>query len=215
MQRFIKDDFQEMEKRYRARFINSLSGFKSVNLVGTQSKAGVSNLSIVSSVVHLGADPALMGFIMRPVTVTRDTYHNILETGYYTFNHLRQSFFKKAHQTSARYPAEVSEFDAVDLGKTYSAHFPVPYVTESPVRIGLEFKEKIEIKLNGTLLIIGEVQEVWVPSDCIHDDGFLDIEKAGSITCSGLDAYHKTQKIARLSYAKPNRELRVLVENTK
>jgi hypothetical protein len=35
-------------------------------------------------------------------------------------------------------------------------------------------------------------------------DGFVDLEKAGTLTCSGLDSYHKTARIARLSYAKPD-----------
>lgn len=207
MERLAKEDFLQMEKRYRARLINSLSGFKSVNLVGTQSKAGQTNLSVVSSVVHLGANPALMGFVMRPVTVTRDTYHNIMETGHYTFNHITEQFFKAAHQASARYPSEVSEFESVGLEPLYSKAFPAPYVAESPVRIGLKFREKMDIQLNGTIFMIGEIVELWAPADCIGEDGYLNIEKAGSITCSGLDAYHRTDRLARLSYAKPDKAL--------
>jgi hypothetical protein len=35
----------------------------------------------------------------------------------------------------------------------------------------------------------------------------LDIEKAKSITCSGLDSYHSTSRLSRLKYAKPNIEI--------
>ena len=210
MKKYESADLGQMDKRFRTNLINSLSGFKSVNLVGTINGQGLSNLCIVSSVIHLGADPALMGFVMRPVTVTRDTYNNILETGYYTFNHITAGFFDKAHQSSARYPADVSEFSAVGLQEVFSGTFPAPYVAESPVRIGLVFREKMDIRLNGTILMIGEVQEVYAPEDCIGTDGYLDIEKAGTITVSGLDAYHGTQKLARLSYAKVGRILTVL-----
>lgn len=204
------EDIQKMEKRCRARLINSLSGFKSVNLIGTVDRQGRPNCAIVSSVIHLGADPALMGFIMRPVSVTRDTYDNILETGYYTFNHITESIFPQAHQTSARYPAKVSEFEQVGLLHEFTNNFPAPYVAESPVKIGLRFREKIDIPLNGTILMIGEIWEVHFPDDCLQEDGYLDIERAGSITVSGLDAYHSTRKLARLSYAKVDRELTVL-----
>ena len=51
-----------MEPKTRARFINSLSGFKSANLIGTTDKAGNENLAIVSSVFHLGAHPPLMWY---------------------------------------------------------------------------------------------------------------------------------------------------------
>ena len=44
-----------------------------------------------------------------------------------------------------------------------------------------------------------------------EDDGFVDIEKANSITCSGLDSYHKTIQLDRLSYAKPNLEITSII----
>lgn len=59
-------DFPAMEKRFRGSFFNSLTGFKSVNLVGTLNKNGDTNLSVMSQIVHLGANPALMGLIVRP-----------------------------------------------------------------------------------------------------------------------------------------------------
>ncbi len=207
LQHIPQSTFLDFEKRKRTRFINSLSGFKSVNLVGTQNETGQTNLSIISSVIHIGANPALMGFIMRPVPVTRHTYHNILATGFYTFNHITAEFFQQAHQTSARYPEGESEFEATGLNPIYSKQIAAPYVAESPVRIGLAFREKIEIPLNGTFLIIGEVKEVFYPEGCLLEDGYLDIEQAGSITCSALDSYHRTKRLGRLSYAKPGKEV--------
>lgn len=210
MKNFNLADILAMEQRYRGRLINSLGGFKSVNLVGTVDPQGQTNLSIVSSVFHIGANPPLMGFIMRPITVTRDTFLNIQATGFYTFNHITKETYQQAHQTSARYPAEVSEFDKVQLEAIYQKDFPAPFVAESPVQIGLEFKEQVDLKINGTILMIGEIKEVFFPEDCLASDGFINLEQAGSITCSGLDAYHTTQRLARLSYAKPDQALRIL-----
>lgn len=208
LDRIDKSAFADMERFYRAHLINSLSGFKSVNLLGTVSEEGITNLAVISSVFHLGADPALMGFIMRPVTVTRDSYNNILSNGSYTLNHLNEAIYKQGHQTSARYPEEASEFDEVGLTPYYSSKLKAPYVLESQVKMGLQFLEKKEIELNGTILMIGQIEEIFVPSACISEDGYLDIEKAGSMTVSGLDAYHLTQKRSRLSYAKPDRPLK-------
>ncbi|MEL6922682.1 MAG: flavin reductase [Bacteroidota bacterium] len=204
------NDFETMEKRRRTALMNSLSGFKSVNLVSSISADGVSNLSIVSSVIHIGANPALMGFIMRPISVTRDTYNNIMETGTYTFNHIRPEFYKQAHQVAARYPSEVSEFEAVGLTPTFSESglIKAPYVQESSIQIGLIFKEKYDIAINGTILMIGAVTELIFPDDCWMEDGYLDLEKAGTVTCSSLDSYHTTERLSRLSYAKPDRALR-------
>ena len=84
----------KMENRYRARFINSLSGFKSANLVGTVDQNKFENLSIISSCFHLGSDPALMGFIVRPHTVPRHTLENIVETDYFSINHINKDIIK-------------------------------------------------------------------------------------------------------------------------
>ena len=198
---------KELEKRKRTKLINSLSGFKSVNLIGTISKEGVTNLSIVSSVIHIGANPPLMGFIMRPITVPRDTYNNIKDTGSFTINHIKADFYKEAHQVSARYPSEVSEFEATGLSTEFGESLKAPYVKESTIKIGLAFREQHEIAINNTILMIGEVMELQFPDDCWAEDGYLDLEQAGTITCSSLDSYHATSRLSRLSYAKPDKSL--------
>jgi len=210
MKHFSSKDLPTLDKRFRTMLINSLSGFKSVNLVGTTNEEGIHNLSVISSVVHLGANPALMGFVMRPITVTRDTYLNIMENGVYTLNHLNGDIYQQAHQASARYASYTSEFDAVGLTPAFKDAFKAPYVKESTIQIGLIFKEKIDIQLNGTVFIIGEIQEIYVPEDCIHADGYIDIQKAGTIACSGLDAYHTGNKLKRLSYAKTDRPVKAM-----
>jgi flavin reductase (DIM6/NTAB) family NADH-FMN oxidoreductase RutF len=198
-------DFEQMEKQFRTNFINSLSGFKSVNLVGTIDKNQLTNLAVFSQVFHIGANPALMGLLIRPDTARRHTLENIENTQFFTFNHIKQDFCKQAHQTSARY--EVSEFEACELTPEFGAMHPAPYVQESDLKIGLQFAERHDLAINGTILIIGKVIETIIRQDCIGKDGYIDIENAGTITCSSLDAYHTTQKIARFSYAKSDREL--------
>ncbi len=201
---FNLKDILNFETRYRATFINSLGGFKSLALIGTRNKGGNSNLAVFNSLFHIGANPPLFGFIIRPDSVDRHTLSNILETGEFTVNHVREAFYKQAHQTSARYANDSSEFVATDLLEDSKAGFYAPFVKDSYIQIGASFVQKIDIQENGTIMLIAKIKFVSVPSDCIGDDGFINIEKAETITCSGLDSYHRTQKIARLSYAKPN-----------
>jgi flavin reductase (DIM6/NTAB) family NADH-FMN oxidoreductase RutF len=204
---FSFDEIMAMEKHQRVHFINSLGGFKSVSLLGTRDLLSNENLAIFSSVFHLGANPPLIALIFRPSPPERDTMRNILETGFYTINHINEAIYKQAHQTSARYDIEVSEFAATGLLPEYKDNFLAPFVAESNIQLGIAFKEKVDIAINNTTMIIGEIVKVYVPENCIEEDGFIDIEKANSITCSGLDSYHKTVALDRLSYAKPNKEL--------
>lgn len=200
-------DLMEMNKSERTNLVNSIGGFKSVCLIGTKDKQGMTNLAVFNSIVHIGASPPLIGFVVRPDSVDRHTLSNILETGCYTINHLNETIFKKGHQTSARYPKEISEFNAVGLTENYKDDFFAPYVKESNIQLGVKFKERLDISINGTILIIGQIDHVYFPKNCLCEDAFLDLEKANTITCSGLDSYHKTHRLERLSYAKPDREL--------
>jgi flavin reductase (DIM6/NTAB) family NADH-FMN oxidoreductase RutF len=193
----------QMEQRERAHLINSVGGFKSVCLIGTVNETGQTNLAIFNSIVHIGANPPLISFIMRPDSVERHTLANILSTGYYTMNHLNESIYKQAHQTSARYPKEISEYDATGLTVEYKNEFKAPYVGESTIQLGVEFKERINLTINNTIMIIGEIKEIYFPAACLQADGYLDIEKAGTIACTGLDSYHFTNRLERLPYAKP------------
>jgi flavin reductase (DIM6/NTAB) family NADH-FMN oxidoreductase RutF len=212
MQKHISLDYiMAMEKQERVHFVNSLGGFKSVCLIGTQDAKSQSNLAIFNSIVHIGANPPLIGIIFRPAAYERHTLENILETKFYTINHINEGIFKQAHQTSARYEKGISEFDATGLDSSYKNDFFAPFVTKSYIQLGMEFKQKIDLEINQTVLIIGEIKEVYFPSDCLGKDGFLDIEKANTISCSGLDSYHKTIQLDRLSYAKPNKEITSLL----
>ena len=206
-------DIDTLDSRKRVHLINSLGGFKSVSLIGTQSKSGNTNLSIFSSIFHIGANPALIALIFRPTPPERDTFRNILESGFYTLNHINESIYKKAHQSSARYDAKISEFDVVGLTPEFKNDFQAPFVKESMIQMGIEFKEKVDITINNTTMVIGEIVQIYIPEDCLSDDGFVDIEKANTITCSGLDSYHKTILLDRLAYAKPDKKTTSIFKN--
>ena len=193
-----------MDKDFRTQFINHLSGYKSANVIGTINGAGLSNLAIFSSVVHLVANPALVGMISRPFAenVSRHTYNNLTETGFYTINHVGLNWIQKAHQTSARYDDKTSEFEAVGLTEEFIGDFPVPFVKESHIKMGLKYLQTVDIELNGTKLIIGEIILVQVPTACVSIGGHLDLVAAGSVAVQGLDSYAKGELLGRFAYAK-------------
>ena len=62
-------------------------------------------------------------------------------------------------------------------------------------------------------MIIGEITQLYVPENALYNDGFVNIEALNTITCSGLDSYHKTIQLDRLSYAKPNLPVTSLINN--
>jgi flavin reductase (DIM6/NTAB) family NADH-FMN oxidoreductase RutF len=203
MQLISASAIQSWERFYRANFINSLTGFKSVSLIGTVNSKGQTNLGVFSSIVHIGSDPALIGYINRPVKAAPHTLANIKASCVYTINHIHSSFLEQAHQTSAKYADDVSEFDEVGLTAEFIEHFKAPFVKESRVKYALALKEIIPIKWNDTFLVIGEIQHVKLEDDILLDDGFLSLDKASSLCSNGTDGYYSTQLIDRYQYAKP------------
>jgi len=202
---FSRVDIENMDQRYRIAFINSLTGFKSANLIGTVDGNGLTNLSIINSCVHLGAHPPLIGFVSRPHSVPRHSIENIVETGFYSINHVNQNILKQAHQTSARYAKDQSEFQATGLTELWVNEFSAPFVKEAVIRLGIEYRKTYHIDLNKTDLIVGEIIQVDLPGECLTKGGAVAIEKADSVLMSGLDRYHTARFLARLSYAKPDK----------
>lgn len=199
---FTQQDIASADKQYRTNLINCLSGFRMAVLVGTQNEAGQTNLAIFNSTTHIGANPPLIGLIFRPDSVDRHTLSNIRATGHYTLNTVSQKMMQAAHQTSARYAAEQSEFDACGLEACYSEKMKAPYVAESPLRFGLVLREELAIQANGTYLMVGEVQEIWLQPELLETDGSLRPDKAELLAVAGLDQYFTTNFLAQLPYAK-------------
>ncbi len=206
-----KEEILTWGSRKRARFVNSLSGFKSATLIGTYDPEFGDNLSIVSSVVHLGSTPPMMGFVLRPPGKDAHTYKNIIKTGICTFSHINEDIVEQSHQTSARYPRDSSEFEEVGLTSLRINGWKAPCVEESRVRMGLNLIDDIELA-NGCRFLTCEVNWFDVDSRGLCEDGYVDLNKLGGVSISGLDGYHKTPGIFRLSYAKTDVELRKIFD---
>jgi flavin reductase (DIM6/NTAB) family NADH-FMN oxidoreductase RutF len=194
---------QSWERFYRANLINSLTGFKSVSLLGTVNPNGQTNLGVFSSIVHIGSDPALIGYINRPRKAAPHTLANIESTRFYTINHIIPSFLEKAHQTSAKYPDGVSEFEEVGLTPHYIDNFPAPFVGESHVRYGLTLQKIVPIEINDMFLVIGKIHSIQLQNGLLMPDGFIDLHKAETVCSNGIDSYYSTKPLGRLNYAKP------------
>jgi flavin reductase (DIM6/NTAB) family NADH-FMN oxidoreductase RutF len=207
-----REGIEGLEKRYRAALINSLSGCRAAVLVGTADRAGHSNLAIMSSLVHIGSHPPLLGLVLRPDSVERHTLENIRETGVYTVNHVHRDFLAAAHQTSARYPREQSEFAATGLEALWRGDFAAPYVAASPVRLGLELRDELRLEINATHLLVGEIMRIDCPDGALGADGGLDPAACDCVAVAGLDRYYRPDLLTHLAYAKPDRAPRSFTE---
>jgi flavin reductase (DIM6/NTAB) family NADH-FMN oxidoreductase RutF len=200
-----KEQIQQTSRIKRLNIINSITGVKPANLIGSISENGHSNLAIFSSIVHLGSNPALLGFILRPQhEVRRDTYDNIMQTKYYTINHIPSNYVENAHYTSAKFDKEDSEFERCKFSEEYLFDFDAPFVKESRVKIGLKLEEMLPIKLNKCVMVIGSIQHLWVDDVAVEDDGQINLELLDDVGIGGLNSYYKLKRIAQFPYARVN-----------
>lgn len=199
-----QQQIEQLEQRFRTTFINSLAGYRQAVLVGTRSANGVSNLAIFNSLIHLGANPALFGLISRPAPegVQRHTLQNILDSGQYSINYVSAAYMQQAHQTSARYAQNESEFQRVGFGECHLPGFAAPCVEQAVVRIAMQFQQLIPIELNNTALIIGSISQVQFNGVEVAPDGFVNLSPAQVLISQGLNAYFTGTELARLPYAK-------------
>lgn len=203
MKYFDQKYLASLNHLYRNNLVNSSSGFKSANLIATKSKAGISNVAVFSSVIHLGSNPPLLGFVTRPTTVARNTYKNIKETGCYTINHVFEDIIEDAHHCSAKYDESISEFTMTELEEAYDHTCSAPFVKKAPVQMQMQFKEEYHFKINGTIMIIGEIIGIYVKEDLLKNDGFIDLAEGKVSAINGLDGYTIPKLKTRLPYQRP------------
>jgi flavin reductase (DIM6/NTAB) family NADH-FMN oxidoreductase RutF len=203
MKFFNRKDINKLEQIFKINLINSCSGFKSANLLGSISKEGVSNVAVFSSVIHLGSNPPTLGFILRPTTVPRNTHKNIKDLGSFTINHIHEDIIDDAHHTSAKYPEEVSEFDVTNLEEEFKGNFKAPFVKNSPVQMSMKFIEEIYVPSNDVMLIVAQIEELYIKNELLQKDGLINLSIGKIATINGLDTYAIPKFKKQLSYQRP------------
>lgn len=199
---FSQEDIESLNKIKRLNLINSVTGIKPANLVGTFSQKN-SNLAIISSVVHLSSNPPLLSFMLRPDhKVPRHTFENIKETGVFTINNITNDFIDNAHYTSAKFDREISEFEQCNLTEEYLFNFKAPFVKESNLKLGMKYIESVFIKSSDTVMVIGQIEHIEVSDIALEENGCINLETLGSVGISGLNSYYDLSKVKDIPYAR-------------
>lgn len=199
MYTFKSRDRQNYPNRYWAQLIQSMMGAKPLFLLGSVNTKGLYNLAPFNNVLHISASPPVWGIQFRPTDIERHSLTNILETRVFTLNAVPIDLIPKAHQASAKYPANVSEFDALGI-EPVCIESIAPCVLASPIKIELEFTERVMLGTTGVSLVMGEITAIYLdikPSD----DGFVSLNDSHIAGSQGLDGYFKPGELTRYPYA--------------
>lgn len=211
MKHISQKDLENLDRFYRGNLINSVTGFKSANLLATRSIDGIDNVAVFSSVTHLGSNPAMFSFVQRPLGYgVGHTYENLKATGKITLNHITMDLVEKAHQSSAKYDEKISEFEELGIEKIFRDGYTAPFVKEAKVQLAADYVNQYFIEENNCILVICKITDIFIDPNILHEDGWLDLGKAGSVTINGLDGYAVAKTEKRLSYAQVDKKLEEL-----
>ena len=213
-------EIESLSKKQRVNIVNALPGVRPVVLVGTVKKRVKEtdnlkpkdgNLAVFSSLVHLGSDPALFGIFVRPevnpktpdTKFERQTLQNIRKHGYFTVNHIPIGDVETAHQCSAPYKSQQSEFIKSDLPCEYFKNIPAPFVESSPLAMALEFVREEKLGENGVVFVVGALRKIRVLEDFDKDHEYLlHPQHMGTVGVFGLGSYCRIEEVARLPKAR-------------
>lgn len=204
MKSFTKNEINNLDKIRRLNLINSCTGYKSANLIVSKSKSNITNIAVFSSVTHIGSNPPMISFITRPLSVKRDSYTNIKENQFFTINHITEEIIEDAHHTSASYDSEISEFTKTNLEEEYKENFEIPFIKNSPVQLYCKYLNEYYIKENDTILIIASIENLFFKEKLLHNDYWLQLDRAKVMTVNGLDGYALPILVDRFEYARPD-----------
>ena len=190
--KYNESQISNLDRTFKINLINSITGLKPANLIGTTDK-NTDNVAIFSSVLHLGSSPALIGFMIRPQYKRKtDTYLNLLENPYFTINSIEREYIDKAHKSSGKYSKDISEFDELNIEKVYIDNYKAPFVKDSLIKIGLHKVEEIKL-LNRCRLIVGKVELVVINNNILESDGNIDFSKSTTTCISGCQKYYNVK----------------------
>jgi len=110
-----------------------------------------------------------------------------------------------AHHCSAKYEADISEFAMTELIEDYDHVSTAPFVRGAPVQMQMKFREEHHFKINGTIMIIGEIMGMYIDDELLNEDGFIDLSKGNIVAINGLDGYSIPKLKKRLPYQRPKK----------
>lgn len=126
--------------------------------VSTLSSGGTVNLAPFSAFTFVSPKPPMLAIsVGRKAGVYKDTAHNILSTEEFVVHIADSTLMTEVHESSAEFPADVSEVAELNLATLESEKVKPPRVARAPIAMECRFRQCIEFGETRSRLIVGEV----------------------------------------------------------
>ena len=91
------------------------------------------------------------------------------------------------------------------LKSEYKNDFYAPFVYNSPIQMSMKYVEEYHIKSNNTILVVGEVQDLYFNENLLQNDGFINLSDGKVAAINGLDGYAIPALKLRFGYQRPKK----------
>jgi hypothetical protein len=69
----------------------------------------------------------------------------------------------------------------------------------------MKFIEEIHVPSNDVMLIVSQIQELYVDDNLLQEDGLINLSKGNIATINGLDTYAIPKFKKQLTYQRPKK----------
>jgi flavin reductase (DIM6/NTAB) family NADH-FMN oxidoreductase RutF len=138
--------------------------------VSTLSGNGVVNLAPFSAFTFVSPKPPMLAIsVGHKAGVYKDTAHNILSTEEFVVHIADTALMAAVHESSAEFPADVSEVEHLGLATIASETIKVPRVAAAPIAMECRFRQCIEFGETRSRLLVGEVLVFHIRDDLLQN----------------------------------------------
>ncbi|KUK99378.1 MAG: Flavin reductase domain protein FMN-binding protein [Parcubacteria bacterium 32_520] len=132
-----------------------------VYLISTISKNGIKNIAPYGMVMPVSYNPPIYAIGSDK---DRDTYRNIVETGEFVLNVPSTLMLKKVNLTGVKFPAEIDEFEKVELTPIPACQVKPPLIAECRSHFECKLLNIYEIT-ETRVIIVGGVVAISINQD--------------------------------------------------
>lgn len=163
MPTFNPDELTDRETYF---LLTSIVVPRPIAWVGTTSPTGVHNIAPHSYFNIISTAPPIVHFTSSG---TKDTLANVRASGEFTVSIVGRALLEAMNTTAVNAPADVSEFDHVDVTKAMGTSVAAPYVAESPAV--MECTVRSILSMGTGNMVFGDVHRfviddrVWTAAD--------------------------------------------------
>lgn len=188
----MKIDFDDLDRRQCHELVVGMISPRPIAWVSTVGEDGTFNLAPFSFYGGVCSKPPMLcvSIARRRKGEKKDTIRNIEYTKDFVVNVVDDTLAAAMNQTSADYPANVSEFKEVGLTPLASDKVRSPRVAECPISMECKVVHILELGKvpNAGSLVVGEIVRAHV-KDALIQNGTIDPSRLKPVARLGADLY--------------------------